>query len=70
MYISVYIYIYIYIYTYIHTYTYISTQGGGASHDGLGVLVSTASLFFPNHTFAHDLPHPSWAEIKVHLKST
>ena len=37
---------------------YLSTQGGGASHDGFGVLVSTTFPLFQNHTFAHDLPPP------------
>ena len=46
---------------------YISTPGGGASRDGLGVLVRTAFPLFKNHTSAHDLPHPSWVERKVPL---
>ena len=46
---------------------YLSTQGGGASHDGFGVPVSTTFPLFQNHTFAHDVPHPSWVERKVHL---
>ena len=48
---------------------YTSTQEGGASHDGFGVLVSSTFPLFPNHKFAHDLPHPSWVHIKVHLRS-
>ena len=46
----------------------LSTQGGGASHDGSGVLASTTFPLFPNRTFAHDLPHPSRAERKIHLR--
>ena len=46
---------------------YLSTQGGGASHDGLGVLVSTTFSSFQNHALAHDLPRPSWVERKVYL---
>ena len=45
---------------------YISTQGGGESHDGLWVLVSTTPPFFPNHTFAHALPQPSCPPLDCH----
>ena len=38
---------------------------GGASHDGLGVRVSTTFPLFPNEKFARDLPHPC----QVHTKS-
>ena len=31
---------------------HLSTQGGGASHDGFGVLVSTTFPSCQNHTFA------------------
>ena len=41
---------------------YLSAQGGGAGHDGFGVLVSTTLPSFQNHTLAHDLPQPSWVE--------
>ena len=40
---------------------------GGASHDGFGALASTTFSSLQNHKFAHDLPHPSWVHIKVHL---
>ena len=39
MYMYIYIYIYVCIYIYIYICIYISTRGGGASHDGFGVLV-------------------------------
>ena len=39
------------------------------SRDGVGVLVSTTFPSFQNHTFAHDLPYPSWVERKVHLSA-
>ena len=44
-----------------------STQEGGASHDGFGVLVSTTFPLLQNHKFAHDLLHRSWVHVKVHL---
>ena len=44
----------------------VSTQEGGASHDGFGVLVSTTFPFVQNHKFAHDSPHPSWVDVKTH----
>ena len=57
---SLYIYIYIYIY---NMYTYICPPR-------MGGQVSTAFSFFQNHRFhgsAHDLPHPSWVHVKVHV---
>ena len=45
-----------------------STQEGGASRDGFGVLASATFPAFKNHKVAHDLPHPSWVYIDIHLK--
>ena len=48
---------------------FIPTQGEGANRDGFMVLVSATSPLFRNSTFAHDLPHTSWVERKVHLNT-
>ena len=49
---------------------YMSTQEGGASHNGFGELVSTTLPLFQDRQFVHDLPHPSWVHIKVHLHAS
>ena len=43
---------------------HMSTQAGGASHDGFGALVSATFPAFQKHKVAHNLPHPSWVSMK------
>ena len=43
-----------------------STQEGGASHDGFGALVSDTFPLSQSDRFARDLPHPCWVYRPVH----
>ena len=75
-----YIYIYIYIYSYPPCEDLLATALPAMTHIFppkeevqimmvFGVLARTTFPLSPNRTFAHDLPHPSWVERKVHLST-